>query len=219
MCGVALPNAAAGAISATTAQHRASASLMVSLSRCGCRRRESRPGSIVLLASGQVKRAPARLRRGLLGLLLAGGALGDRKLDEERRALAVVALDPDAAFEAAHQLAADVEAEARAADAARHVRVEAIELLEDAPALGDRDAEALVRDRPADAALSLRHLDRDGAAFRRVLDRVLDQVHEHLAELLLVGRDRGKPLRGLERERHPVREMRLRCVDDRLGHL
>src|SRR3989442_15034893 len=57
--------------------------------------------------------------------LLACRAIGNRDLDEERRALAAavrlhagVALDPDPAVQAADQLAADVEAEAGAADAA-----------------------------------------------------------------------------------------------------
>src|SRR3954462_2615820 len=91
---------------------------------------------------------PRRIREGsgscLLGLP-ARGALGDGDLDVERRASAVaVALDPDAAVEAADELAADVEAEAGAADAAGHVRIESVELLEDAPALARRDPEAAV---------------------------------------------------------------------------
>src|SRR4051795_12408129 len=111
--------------------------------------------------------------RRLLGLA-ARRPLGDRDLDVERRAPAVaVALDPDAAVEAADELAADVEAEAGAADPARHVRIEAVELLEDAPPLGGGDAEPPVGDRPADAALALAQADLDRPAVRRILDGVL----------------------------------------------
>src|SRR4051812_41722816 len=119
--------------------------------------------------------------------LATGGLLDRRDLDDERRALPAVRLDPDAAVEAAHQLAADVEPEAGAADAARHVRIEAIELLEDPPALRGGDAEALIRYGPAHRARRARHLHRDRPAVRRVLHRVLDEIAEHLDELLLVG--------------------------------
>src|SRR6185437_1002345 len=44
---------------------------------------------------------------------------GDRQLEEERRAAASVRDDPDAAVHARHELAGDVEPEARAADAPR----------------------------------------------------------------------------------------------------
>ena len=44
------------------------------------------------------------------------------------------------------RFAADVKAETAATDAAAHVRVDAVELLEDQPLLGDRDAETLVAD-------------------------------------------------------------------------
>ena len=80
-----------------------------------------------------------------------GGLRSHGELDGERRARALVGLDPDAAVHAAHQLAADVEAEPGAADAAGEVRVEAEELLEDAAVLGGRDAEPLVADEEADA--------------------------------------------------------------------
>ena len=62
------------------------------------------------------------------------------------------------------ELAADVEAEARAADAAGHVRVEAVELLEDAPLLGGGDAEALVVDGKAHARRAGGELDLDAPA-------------------------------------------------------
>src|SRR3954447_7315073 len=142
------------------------------------------------------QRSPLSTRQsggGLLGLPRRGGALGDRDLDVERRPAGLAAravripLDPDAAVQPADELPADVEAEAGAADAAGHVRIEAVELLEDATALRRRDAEAAVRHRPEDAALAARDLHLDGPALGRVLDRVLHEVHEHLAQLLLVG--------------------------------
>src|SRR5207244_3480048 len=77
----------------------------------------------------------------------------DWNLHAEGRAFAVVRLDPDAPVVPVDELAADVEAEAGAADAASHVRIEAIELLEDAPALGCRDAEAAVAHAPEDVIL------------------------------------------------------------------
>src|SRR4051812_27349232 len=70
--------------------------------------------------------------------LLAGG-----QLDRERRA-AGIRLDADRPVHAGHELAADVEAEACAADAAAHVRVEADELLEDPLLLALRDAGAAI---------------------------------------------------------------------------
>src|SRR5581483_4905958 len=65
----------------------------------------------------------------------------DGHLDDEGRPVRSVRLHPDPAVDPAEELAADVEAEAGAADAASHVRVEAVELLEDAALLGGRDAE------------------------------------------------------------------------------
>src|SRR5207248_1656845 len=66
----------------------------------------------------------------------------DRQLDGERRAATAVRSHPDPAVHPVHELAADVEAEAGAADTARELRVEAEELLEDARLLRRRDAEA-----------------------------------------------------------------------------
>src|SRR5436305_8489771 len=87
-----------------------------------------------------------------------------RDLDVERGAGAPVGLDPDAAVDAADELAADIEAEPRAADAAAHVRIEAVELLEDPPLLALRDAETGVRDREADMAAVRLERDVDRAA-------------------------------------------------------
>src|SRR5262249_55894693 len=66
---------------------------------------------------------------------------GDRQLDPERRADAERRLDVDLAPHPPQELAADVEAEAGAADAPPEVRVEAVELLEDPLLLVERDSE------------------------------------------------------------------------------
>ena len=68
-------------------------------------------------------------------MLPCGAALGEGDLDVEDRAVAVVRLDPDPTIDAAHELPADVEAQARSADPARHVGIEPVELLEDPFAL------------------------------------------------------------------------------------
>src|SRR5258707_13365410 len=73
-----------------------------------------------------------------------------RQLHVELRAATAVGLDPDPAVHPVHELAADVEAEARAADAERQVRVEPEELLEDPVPLAGGHAEAFVRDAEAD---------------------------------------------------------------------
>src|SRR5665811_759576 len=88
----------------------------------------SRPLGFLRRARGSLA-AHAAVGAGCRGLLL-------RDLDEERRAVAAFRLHPDAPVHAAHELPADVEAEARAADAPGHVGIEAVELLED-PALLD----------------------------------------------------------------------------------
>ena len=124
--------------------------------------------------------------------------LGRRDLDRERRAPVGFGLDPDAPAHHAHEFARDVETEAGAADPAGHVRVEAIELLEDAPVLGVGDPEALVTHSEADSAVVAPDPELDRAAVRRVLDRVLDEVLEHLAELARVGRDGRQRLVGVE---------------------
>ena len=81
---------------------------------------------------------------------------GERQLEREGRAARPAPTRPDPAAHAADDLAADVEAEAGAADAAREVRVEAEELLEDPLVLGGRDAEPAVADGEADAPVTRR---------------------------------------------------------------
>lgn len=114
---------------------------------------------------------------------------GDRQLQEERGAGAAVGVDPDAAVHPRHELPRDVEAEARPAHPARQVRVEAEELLEDPVLLCGRNAEPLVGDAEPDATATAADLDLDVAPVERVLDRVVDQVREDLAQLVRIRGD------------------------------
>src|SRR5205823_11252139 len=82
-----------------------------------------------------------------------GGLRGGRDLHEEDGAPHLVRLDPDPAVDPADELPGDVEAESRAADPADHVRVESIELLEDAVLLCGRNTEPVVGDHKADDVL------------------------------------------------------------------
>src|SRR4051812_3844956 len=75
-----------------------------------------------------------------------GGRATERQRDRERRPLAVARRDRDAPAHLLDQLPADVQAETRAADTARHARIEAIELLEDPLLLPRRDPKAAVGD-------------------------------------------------------------------------
>src|SRR5207253_1234049 len=121
-----------------------------------------------------------------------------RDLHDEGRAGGSVRFDPDSAVDPAYELPADVEAEPGAADAAAHVRIEAVELLEDPPLLARGDTEAGVRDREADVAVVRLERDLDRTTLRRILDRVLDQVRDHLPELPRVGRHRSQLVRSCE---------------------
>src|SRR6266550_5779173 len=120
------------------------------------------PGRAELRRGDGLLPAPVRVRVRTL--------LGD--LDVEGRARGPVRLDPDAAVDPAHELAADVEAEPGAADAAAHAGIEAVELLEDPALVGGRNPEPRVGDREADVPPVRREQDRDRPALGRVLDRV-----------------------------------------------
>ena len=65
-------------------------------------------------------------------------------------------------------------AETAAADAAAHVRVDAVELLEDQPLLGNRDAETLVADGDIEVPVTYLQVDLNASSRRGVLDRVRD---------------------------------------------
>src|SRR6185312_13356687 len=80
-------------------------------------------------------------------LLFVRRRLGScRNLHMEDRAAPVVRLDPDSPMHAADELAGDVEAQPSAPDSTSHVRIDAVELFEDAALLGGGDAEPLVGD-------------------------------------------------------------------------
>src|SRR5438552_3592455 len=57
-----------------------------------------------------------------------------------------------------------------------------VELLEDAPLLGARDADALVGDRQGQRPVADRRLDAKGLAVGRILDRVVDEVGQRLGD-------------------------------------
>ena len=118
----------------------------------------------------------------------------------KRRAFAELRLDPDRPVHPADELAADVEAEAGAADPTGHVRIEAVELLEDPAVLGGGDPEPAVVDREADRTVAVRDRERDEPALGRVLDRVVDEVDEHLPELAGVRDDVRDRLRRAQLE-------------------
>src|SRR3954451_17255988 len=77
-------------------------------------------------------------------------------------------------------LLGDVEAEPKAAVVCRRHLAAAMEALEDLPQLVSRDTDAAVRDRGHDLIAAIFDRDEDLAAVRRVLDRVLHQIAEHL---------------------------------------
>src|SRR5436189_6376967 len=102
--------------------------------------------------------------------------LGRLQLEEERRALFAIRLDPDPAVHAFYELLADVEPKPGPSHATHHVRVGAVELLEDPVLVFGVDPEPLVANGEAHGALCLRALDLDMATLARALDRVLHQV-------------------------------------------
>src|SRR5205085_12520332 len=105
---------------------------------------------------------------------------------EERRAGAGLRADADRPTHPADELPADVEAQPGPAVDVGLAGVAPVELLEDRLLLRRGDAEALVPDVDADAGLGARGRDRHLAALRGVLDRVVDQVDEHLLDPVAV---------------------------------
>src|SRR5207247_6741908 len=115
-----------------------------------------------------------------------GRVQGSTELVVEDGSLGAVRLDPDPSVDPADELPGDVEPEAGAAYAAGHVGIQPVELLEDPFALARRDAETAIGDREADDPLVALEPHVHVAAVRRVLDRVVDQVPDHLTQLSLV---------------------------------
>src|SRR5437868_7430084 len=96
-----------------------------------------------------------------------------RQRNGERRPGAAPRADGEQSPHLLDDLARDVQPEPRTADAARHLRIEAVELLEDPALFGRRDAEALVRDVDAHPVGSIDDAQLDPAPVGRALDGVL----------------------------------------------
>ena len=85
---------------------------------------------------------------------------------------------------------ADVKPEPGTLDAPRQVRIHSVELAEDPLLLPMRDPQPVVADLEAQAAFARLDAELHTTALRRVLDRVVDEVQEDLAELVRVTDDR-----------------------------
>src|SRR5881296_2886027 len=99
-----------------------------------------------------------------------------RDHDIERAAFRASALGPDATAMARDDLLADVETEAHAGGVARGAIRGAVEQAEDRLELLLGDPDPLVGDGHPYTALIGTHVDRDGAAGGRVLDRIRQKV-------------------------------------------
>ena len=121
---------------------------------------------------------------------------GDGQRDAEGRALLLLALDRDRAAHQLHEALRDGEAEAGAAEAARRRGVDLAERREEHVHPVGRDPDARVADGELDlvrAAAGRRgvHEHHDLAALGE-LDRVREQVQEHLPQARLVADDPGR---------------------------
>ena len=99
-----------------------------------------------------------------------------------------MARDADRAAQHADQSAADCQAQARSAEAARRGRVGLLERLEQPPDLLVRHPDAGITDRDAQGPVAPPHLDPDFARLRE-LDGVADQIEQHLTQAGRVGAD------------------------------
>src|SRR5439155_26277948 len=128
-----------------------------------------------------------------------------RDLERERRSLFLVAGNPDLSSHLPDELAADVEAETGAPDPAPHLRIETRELLEDPLSVGLGNPHPLVLDGEARRAVERLGANLDPAAAGRILDRVVDEIREHAAQLLRVDRDLRYVRALLEHDLNPLR--------------
>src|SRR5689334_14611921 len=135
-------------------------------------------------ATRESARAQARHRSGRGALV--GDALGRGQREPERAALARLALDADPSAVLFDDALADHEPEPRAADLPRRTRVDLLELAEQFRQVACGDAVAVIDDRHAHLALVPGRLDADALARGRELDRVRQQVREHLAHAVRV---------------------------------
>src|SRR5206468_12996112 len=110
------------------------------------------------------------------------------------------------------QLAADVEAEAGAADGSGRAR-DAVELLEDPFLLGARNADARIANGDTKVISTGLESDLDTACAVRVLDCVADEVREHLPKLVAIRGDRLERGWCYELDRDLVRGVHARGFD------
>src|SRR5258705_8217298 len=120
---------------------------------------------------------------------MRGPLLGDRHDERERASLTGGAREPELAAEQARQLAADRQAEARAAVLAAGRAVGLLEGLEDDLLLVRRDADAGIDDRERDRRRRERRDHELHLAFARELEGVGEQVLEDLLQPRGVGAD------------------------------
>src|SRR5690242_2409250 len=103
--------------------------------------------------------------------------------------MAVLAFHADAAAVRLGQVLAQIQPEADALDAPMLLRTDPMEPLEHLAELLLRDSDALIRDGDPDLVAVAGNPKRDGAALRRVFDRVAQEVAHDLLDALLVGVD------------------------------
>src|SRR5207248_11003231 len=96
-------------------------------------------------------------------------------------------LDPDPPSHPGHELVANVEPETRTSNAAPHLWVGAVELLEDSALLLGRDPETFVPDIEQNGRILRFDPNLDPSSIGGVLDCVLDEVHQDLPHLVPVG--------------------------------
>jgi len=89
----------------------------------------------------------------LTSFLGCGRASLRGKLEDDSGSFGALRVYPDASAHPLEQPAGDVEAEPGAADALQHLRIEAMELLEHALALGLRDSDSVVGNHEPDVAV------------------------------------------------------------------
>src|SRR4051812_33362826 len=137
-----------------------------------------------------------------------------RQCDAERRAFARRRFNRERSVQPVDDLAADVEAEPGATDAAAHLGIEPVELLEDPLLLRGRDPDSLVDDVDLRGVIRARDEDVDASAFRGVLHRVLHEIHNDLAEKRLVGLDDDRLCRRLQDDEVSVERAQARRFCD-----
>src|SRR5215207_1921681 len=133
------------------------------------------------------------------------------KLEREARALSFGRFDPDPAPHRGDKALSEKEAQAGPAS----LLIGAVELPEDSVVLSFRDPDALVRDLKLDRVALPPRGDGDTSAVRRVLDCVVDEVRQHLTQLVRVRLGGERLRRQLE---HEVVTDALFCGTDDLRH-